>query len=166
MKPPAFIVFLLILLSCQSQPAKLFWLAEPKGHRNDLLEMAESTNCVPIVPDSLRFFQTEEEIFSAEKQVFKHFGTLHKNERFSLQVILREGSRPGRDYTFFLRTFDPTKKLIASLPLGVWQEAVGNYCTGYVDERLHIYKHCDEKGSMEFSIQEDGQFIEHALTQK
>ncbi|KAA3639341.1 MAG: hypothetical protein DWQ02_03860 [Bacteroidetes bacterium] len=136
-------VFLILLTACISGDKKLFWIAEPSGHENDFLYMAESTNVPELPPDSLTFYLTSAEILSGEKLTFKNFGTIYKNRAFRLLVLLEEGSGAGRDYTFILRTYDKNFKIIDSYELAAWQEEENRFCFGSIDAELTIKRICE-----------------------
>lgn len=137
-------LLLILIAACRTADKNIFYISSPDGHINDLLDMAESTNVPEISSDSLLYYLTKAEIFAAEKLTFKNFGTIHKNERFSVVILLEEGSAPGRDYTFIVRTFDRDFNIIDSYKLASWIDDDNRYCYGYIDPALMINRSCED----------------------
>lgn len=134
---------LIPFIACESGSKELFWIDAPQGQENDLLFLAESTNLPEIKPDSLIHYLTTEEIFSAEKMTFKDFGVIHEDDRFTVHILLKQGSDNGRDYTFIVRTFNKDFKIIDSYDLATWIDSEDQYCFGSIDKDLIIVRSCD-----------------------
>lgn len=132
----------LIMLSCNPFADKIFWISAPDNQRNDFLFMAESTNVLPIPSDSLSYFLTDTEIFSAEKVVYKNYGEVYKNDSFKVNILFRIGAKFGRDYQFIIRTYSNDFKVIDSYELASWVESNESYCFGSLSKDLIIEKEC------------------------
>jgi hypothetical protein len=158
MKKPFKILFLILTFwSCSKSEKKLFSVSEPNGHRNEFLDMAESTNISPIT-DSLSYYLSIAELVQAEKVIYKNFGNIYQNENFKANVILRIGSKTGRDYKFIIRTFKKDGGIIDSYELAKWIEQDKQFCFGHINEKLIINKDCeDEKDVMKILI--DGRIV-------
>ena len=134
---------IILLTACESEEKNLFWISEPNGQENDFLFMAESTNVPEMRSDSVIYYLTKEEIFSAEKLTFKNFGKIHSDKRFDVYVLLKEGSDAGRDYTFVIRTFNKDFKIVDSYELASWIDSENQHCYGSIDEKLIIKRSCN-----------------------
>ncbi len=119
--------------------------------------MAESTNISPI-KDSLNYYLTTAEFVQAEKVIYKNFGEIYRNENFRTNMILRIGSKSGRDYKFIIRTFKKDGRIIDSYELAKWIEQDKEFCFGSINEQLIINRNCEaEKDVMQ--IANDGRII-------
>lgn len=96
----------LIVPGCTTPDTKLFWITNNQGHTNDFLFMAESTNISPL-QDNLTHFLTMSELSHLDSIVYRDFGEIYDGKNFRIQVLLKNGTKAGRDYTFILRTFNP-----------------------------------------------------------
>ncbi|MGB1296339.1 MAG: hypothetical protein ACPG6V_12755, partial [Flavobacteriales bacterium] len=81
------LIILMVLIGCETKPAKLFWISEPKGYENDFIFMAESTNVSKIISDSLVYFITKEEFTLKECLIFKDFGKIHSDDHFDVHIL-------------------------------------------------------------------------------
>lgn len=154
-----FLLIILILSNCKNLDEKLFWINEVETNNNDFLFMAESTNVLPIT-DSLTYYLTKKEVFAAEKVVFKNFGEIYGNEKFKVNILLRIGSKKGRNYKFIIRTYGENFKIIDSYELAEWNEEDKRFCFGSIDKKLIITKNC--KNSKEKDVKQianDGRII-------
>lgn len=154
------IILMTLFTSCGADEQYLFWIEEPGRQENDFLFMAESTNVLPIGRDSLSYYLTKEEIGIAEKLTFKNFGVIHENENYRAIALLKEGSDPGRDYTFIIRTFDQQFKIIGSYELAKWMDFEQQYCFGSINTDLVIRRTCAEgKETDAQQIGKDGRIV-------
>tara|TARA_R110002126_G_scaffold100532_1_gene232107 strand:+ start:2589 stop:3092 length:504 start_codon:yes stop_codon:yes gene_type:complete len=165
MRYPIKILFLILTFgSCSTSEKKLFWISEPSNHRNDFLYMVESTNILPIT-DSLSYYLTTAEFVQAEKVVYKSFGKIYQNENFKTNVILRIGSKTGRDYEFIIRTFNKNGGIIDSYELAKWIEQDKEFCFGSINEQLIINRNCEgEKDIMQ--ITNNGKIVATSLHER
>lgn len=138
------LISITILTACQNEDKKLFWISENKGHINDFIFIAESTNKPYISYDSLLYFLTNEEILSAKKLMFKNFGKIYSNNEFDVYILLKEGSDSGRDYTYIIRTFTKNYRIIDSYDLAYWIDSKNLYCVGSIDQNLIIKRICKQ----------------------
>ncbi len=133
----------MILSCCNNSENILYKISQPTEHRNDILFMAESTSVPKISRDSLLYFITDEELFAAEKFTYKNFGKIYENEKFRVNVILKRGSAPGRDFEFYFRTYSIDSKIIDSYEFASWVESEKKYCHGSINEELTILIDCN-----------------------
>ena len=170
------ITLLIILFSCQQKPKKIFWIDKNVNNKSDLLFIAESTNVKTIEPDSIRIYLEKDEVIETrilesnlyfgdtilpKTPEFKNFGEIYKNERFTLNVIFRDGNDSlGRDYKFILRTYQDDMKIIDSYVLANWIKRDEEYCFGSIDENLIIKKFCEGSPNVEkHRLSKSGEFI-------
>ena len=171
------LIIFLIFVSCSSPTDKLFWIDSDTNHKNDFLNMVESTNVNPISSDSIKYFLTKSEIKEISKldsiynfdkstqskaPIFKNFGKLHQSSKFQLHVLLRDDRKvKKRDYQFILRTYDNNFKIIDSFILADWDEENEHYCFGEINKSLTITKQCDKNNKIQrFHISKSGTFEE------
>ena len=152
-----FLLILLIFSSCSKSKENLFWISENNGQNNDFLFMAESTN-VKTITDSLSHYLTIKEIVQAEKVTYKNFGEIYKNTEFKVNIILRIGSKSGRDYKFIVRTFKNNGGIIDSYELAEWNEQDSKYCFGSINKGLIINRNCGKTKDVK-QISTDGRII-------
>lgn len=153
---------IILLTACETGNKNIFWISESHGQENDFLFMAESTNVPEIKSDSLIYYLTKEEFFSAEKLTFKNFGKIYSDNEFDAYVLLKEGSDSdtGRDYTFIIRTFNKKNQLIDSYELAKWIDSENLYCYGSVDKDLIIKRTCQNGNEKDIKqIVNDGRII-------
>lgn len=73
------------------------------------------------------------------KVVFKNYGRVLKNDRFSLYTIYRSKEEStGRDHAFQLRAYDPNHKLIDTQLFAVWDDDQRLYLSGELTHDLKI----------------------------
>ncbi|WP_417443858.1 hypothetical protein [Joostella sp.] len=69
------------------------------------------------ITDSLSYYLTSKEILQAKKVTYKNFMEIYKNTNSKVNIILRTGSKTGRDYKFIVRTFKNNGGVIDSYVL-------------------------------------------------
>ena len=153
------VTFLIILTvsSCSKSDDNLFWISDNVGQNSDFLFMAESTN-VQKITDSVTYYLTTQEILQAEHVVYKNFGEIYKNSDFKVNIILRIGSKSGRDYSFIVRTLKTNGGVIDSYEFAKWIEQDDTYCFGFISKDLVIDQSCGETRNQR-QISNDGHII-------
>jgi hypothetical protein len=112
--------------------------------------------------DSLKLFltQSEFESIATPPTTYKNFGQISKQDNFKAFVILQEIDTVGRNYNFFIRTYDNTFKIIDSFKLGTWDENKRIFCYGSINKDLIIERKCDGKETRDImQITKQGQII-------
>jgi hypothetical protein len=152
----------ILVFGCRTPTDKLFWIDEPTGQRNDFLFLVESTNVQKLQTDSLKLFLTQSEFerIATPPTTYKNFGQISKQGNFKAFVILQEIDTVGRNYNFFIRTYDNTFKIIDSFKLGTWDENKRFFCYGSINKDLIIERKCDGKETRDImQITKQGQII-------
>ena len=150
------------VLGCETERDKLFWVDKPSGQENDLLFLVESTNIESLQGDSLELFLTRSEFESigGPPTTYKNFARIHEDDKFTAFVLLQEIDTVGRNYHFFVRTYDNTSKLIDSFELATWDEDRKKFCYGSISKDLRIERTCDGNQTNDMmQITTDGKIV-------
>lgn len=143
-----FVLLTVFVFSCKTTNDKLFWVDKPSGQENDFLFLVESTNVEQLKGDSLKLFLTRSEFenIGTPPTLYKNFGQIHRQDNFTVFVLLQEIDTVGRNYHFLVRTYDNNFNIIDSFELATWNEGQKKFCYGSVSKDLIIERKCDDKG--------------------
>lgn len=160
------LVLLLVIvnfqMSCEKTEDKLFWISETSNQRNDFLFMTESTNVATLMGDSLKLFLRPDEFIKIDtaSTTYKNFGQIYEGDKFRVFVFLRSMDEMGRNYVFFIRTFDSDWKVVDDFELAIWNEEKKHYCYGSISANLIIERKCEGKDASEImQITDDGKIV-------
>jgi hypothetical protein len=158
------IAFLLVINSfgCQKKNEKLFWIDENSNGRSDFLFLTESTNLKTITGDSLKLFLTEKELqnFDSTSTKLKSFGQIYKTAKFKVIVLLFDRTINERFYTFKIRTYDHSWRIVDNFELGIWDELGKKFCFGSINKDLVIERKCEKKDTSDImQITDEGKII-------
>lgn len=152
------VLCLLMLVGCDQQAQKLFWIDPPDQETNDFIYMVESVNVSPIDIDSMGYYLTAKEMSASPTWTYKDYGLIHSTDNYDVRILLKIKEAHGRHYHFILRTYSKSFQIIDSHEMASWVEEEGFYCYGSIDKELIIKRNCRNETEVH-QITEEGKIV-------